>query len=224
MLLNIESFFMKEGAHIAFAIGVLVVVVLFQIGINKLFKKITTWMTENASKYFKSIRFRNYEILTSERHLDLALKINTIVKWTVVIITGYITLPILFSIFPFTQDWAEILFDTVSKPIKSVALSAWHYLPNLFMIIVIFYCTRYSIKLAKFLADEVANGKLKIDGFHPEWAMPTLNIVKFLMYALMFIFIFPYLPGSDSPVFRSVSVIMGVLLSFGSPYGLLFSL
>ena len=32
----------------------------------------------------------------------------------------------------------------------------------------------------------------------------------------MFVVIFPYLPGSDSPVFRGVSVFLGVLISLGS--------
>jgi len=36
------------------------------------------------------------------------------------------------------------------------------------------------------------------------------------MYAFMFIVIFPYLPGSDSPVFRGVSVFLGILFSLGS--------
>ena len=32
----------------------------------------------------------------------------------------------------------------------------------------------------------------------------------------MLIVIFPYLPGSDSPIFKGVSVFLGVLFTFGS--------
>jgi small-conductance mechanosensitive channel len=46
--------------------------------------------------------------------------------------------------------------------------------------------------------------------------MPTFNIVRVLLYAFMFIVIFPYLPGSESPVFQGVSVFLGILFSLGS--------
>ncbi|MNV64585.1 Miniconductance mechanosensitive channel MscM precursor [compost metagenome] len=36
------------------------------------------------------------------------------------------------------------------------------------------------------------------------------------MYAFMLVIIFPYLPGSDSPIFKGVSVFVGVLFSLGS--------
>jgi small-conductance mechanosensitive channel len=46
--------------------------------------------------------------------------------------------------------------------------------------------------------------------------MPTFGIVKFLLYAFMFVLIFPYLPGSNSNIFKGVSVFLGVLFSLGS--------
>ena len=42
------------------------------------------------------------------------------------------------------------------------------------------------------------------------------KIVRFLVLAFAGIVIFPYLPGSNSPVFQGVSVFLGVLFSLGS--------
>jgi len=89
-------------------------------------------------------------------------------------------------------------------------------LPNLFTIIVIVFVFRYILKGIHFLKNEVENGSLKLPGFYPDWANPTFQIIKVLLYAFMFIVIFPYLPGSDSPVFQGVSVFLGVLFTFGS--------
>ncbi|MGL4384266.1 MAG: mechanosensitive ion channel family protein, partial [Flavobacterium sp.] len=55
-----------------------------------------------------------------------------------------------------------------------------------------------------------------IDGFYSDWAKPTFNIVKVLLYAFMLVIIFPYLPGSESPIFKGVTVFVGVLFSIGS--------
>ncbi len=75
---------------------------------------------------------------------------------------------------------------------------------------------RYVLKGINFLKIEIEKGALKLPGFYPDWAQPTFQIIKVLLYAFMFIVIFPYLPGSDSPVFKGVSVFLGVLFTFGS--------
>jgi len=68
----------------------------------------------------------------------------------------------------------------------------------------------------KYIFTEIHSEKLKVSGFHADWAMPTFSIVKFLLYAFMFVLIFPFLPGSDSNIFKGVSVFIGVLFSLGS--------
>jgi small-conductance mechanosensitive channel len=68
----------------------------------------------------------------------------------------------------------------------------------------------------RFFADQVERGKLVIPGFYPEWGQPTFNILRVLLIAFTVIVIYPYLPGSDSDVFKGVSVFMGILFSMGS--------
>ena len=111
-------------------------------------------------------------------------------------------LPFLFSVFPWTQGWAEILFGWILTPLKKIGSGLIGYLPNLITIVIIYMVTRYAIKFFRFLALEIQNGALVLSGFHKEWAIPTFNILKFLLYAFMFIIIFPFLPGSDSSIFR----------------------
>ena len=75
---------------------------------------------------------------------------------------------------------------------------------------------KYVIRFVRYIFHEIEAEKLKLSGFHADWAMPTYSIVKFLLYAFMFVLIFPYLPGSDSNIFKGVSVFIGVLFSLGS--------
>lgn len=42
------------------------------------------------------------------------------------------------------------------------------------------------------------------------------NIIRLLFFAFMIVVLFPYLPGSDSPIFKGVSVFVGILFSLGS--------
>ena len=128
----------------------------------------------------------------------------------------YITLPILFGIFPWTKDVADTLFGYILNPVKKIAGGLWRYLPNLITIIVIIIVFRYLLKGIHFLKNEIEKGNLHLPGFYPDWANPTYQIVRVLVVAFMIIVIFPYIPGSDSPVFRGVSVFLGFLFTFGS--------
>ncbi|MGA9650122.1 mechanosensitive ion channel family protein, partial [Pedobacter sp.] len=92
----------------------------------------------------------------------------------------------------------------------------WDYVPNLMTILVLLVVFRYVIKFVRFLKTEIERGKLAIPGFYKDWANPTYQIARVLILAFMLIVIFPYLPGSDSGVFKGVSVFIGVLFTFGS--------
>jgi small-conductance mechanosensitive channel len=125
-------------------------------------------------------------------------------------------LPIIFSIFPFSRNWADTLFHLIWSPFRGVLVSVWEFLPNLFSILVIYFVMKYVIRFVRYIFHEIEAEKLTISGFHADWAMPTYSIVRFLLYAFMFVLIFPYLPGSDSNIFKGVSVFIGILFSLGS--------
>ncbi len=164
----------------------------------------------------KGYRIRNYTILNTARQLRILLVLNQLVKWIFTIALLYCSLLILFGIFPWTQNFANQLFSWVLNPMKSIGNSVLQYIPNLITIIVIVIVFRYVLKGVSFIKKEIETGALVITGFHADWANPTYQIIRVLLMAFMLIVIFPYLPGSDTPVFRGVSVFLGVLFTFGS--------
>lgn len=184
--------------------------------LNKLFGFTRLWLVRQKETLIKGIRIKGYELLDTDRALRLSIFANNVLRWLVIIFVLYLAIPILFSIFPWTRGLADRLFGYVLSPVKNIVGSVGNYIPNLFTIAVIYLATRYAIRFIKFLAEEIEKGALQFPGFYPDWAMPTFNIVRMLLYAFMFIVIFPYLPGSDSPVFQGVSVFLGVLFSLGS--------
>ena len=185
-------------------------------GINKLFARSKNYLLENKEKYFTGLNIRNSQLLSVQQHEKVALQLNNIARISVIIIVLYLSLPILFSIFPETRSITNTLLGWVLTPAKRITLKIFEFLPNFITIIVIYYFTKYTVKGFKFLFDEIAAGNITLSGFHKDWALPTFNIVKFLLYVFMMVIIFPYLPGSGSPAFQGISVFLGVLLSLGS--------
>lgn len=197
----------------------IVVLAIFFFGIKYMnvgFTKLNQWLVNKIKPFVTGVKFKNYEFLSVEREIELVKWGLKIVKWLIIVIVVYLALPSIFSIFPSTKGIATTMFGYVFNPIKGFGIALIRYIPELITIIVIVFLTRYFVRFLKFLASEIENGNLQIPGFYPDWATPTFNLLKILIYAFSFIVIFPYLPGSDSPVFQGVSVFLGVLFSLGS--------
>lgn len=201
-------------------IGLLLIIILTLSiiiwGISKLFKLFVKNLTINKDIWLRHISIGSYELLSKEQELSWLLLGFRILRWFTIILLVYLALTFAFSIFPFSKGWAEQLFILVWSPFKSILNAVWKYLPNLITIIVLILVMKYLIRFVRYLFTEVESGKLIIPGFHADWSMPTYSIVKFLLYAFTFVLIFPYLPGSDSNIFKGVSVFIGVLFSLGS--------
>lgn len=188
---------------------------LFYLIVNG-FRRLDILIEKKKDNWLKDLSYKNYTFITAEQEMSTIQVFVKLVKWFVFILSLYIALPIIFSIFPFTRGWAEILLQLIWSPFKGIAIAVWKYLPNLFSILVIVVIMRYFIRFVKYIFSEINDEKLTIPGFHADWAMPTYAIVRFLLYAFMFVLIFPYLPGSGSDIFKGVSVFIGILFSLGS--------
>ena len=178
----------------------------------KLSKKIVT-LKETT---LRPITLQTYELLNTDRQVVLLLFANKIVRLAVLLLQLLIFLPILFSIFPSTEGLALKLLGYFLVPIKNIVYGVIDYIPNLISIIVIWYATKSLVRLARYVSLEIEREHLKLTNFYPEWAMPTFNIVRFLLYAFMVAMIYNYLPGSDSGVFQGISVFVGLIISLGS--------
>jgi small-conductance mechanosensitive channel len=198
----------------------LILVVLVQYflirGTNYFYRKIKTRMFRLKERYIKPIYIKNYEFLSAVKQEKLLFFLFSILRYVFIGIQLIFSLVIIFSIFPQTETLAMQLLSYILNPLKKIGLSFLNYIPNIFTIIIIWMVIKYVIKGISFLANEIDSERLKITGFYPDWAKPTYNLIRFLLYAFMIVLIYPYLPNSQSQIFQGVSVFLGLIVSFGS--------
>ena len=211
-----ESSILKILMRIGLVLLVLIIAYIVIWSIGKGYTRLLLFINSSKDSWLKNLSYKDYTFITADQELQVVLFLLKIFRWFVYVLFLYITLPIIFSIFPFSRNWADALFQLIWSPFKGVIIAVWEYLPNLFSIFVIYFVMKYVIRFVKYIFHEIEFEKLKINGFHSDWAMPTYSIIRFLLYAFMFVLIFPYLPGSDSNIFKGVSVFIGVLFSLGS--------
>ncbi len=183
---------------------------------NRLFRKLRRRIIRFKQHRLRPIVLRDYELFDTHQLGLMLIFLSNLLRYAVLLLQLTLSVPMLFAIFPQTEKLAMRIFLYIIEPVKMILKSVVEYIPNLFIILVIWYCIKYIVRGIHYIAREIENEKLKITGFYPDWAQPTFNIIRFLLYAFMIAMIYPYLPGSDSGVFQGISVFVGLIISLGS--------
>ncbi|EEX47340.1 MULTISPECIES: mechanosensitive ion channel family protein [Bacteroides] len=183
---------------------------------NWLFRKLKVRILRLKDTKIKPVSIQGYELLDAQKQANLLVFLASVGRYILMGLQLLFTVPLIFIIFPQTEGLAYRLLGYIWNPIRGIFVGIIDYIPKLFTIIVIWYAVKYLVRFVLYLAREVEGGRLKINGFYPDWAMPTFHIIRFLLYAFMIAMIYPYLPGSNSGVFQGISVFVGLIVSLGS--------
>ena len=164
----------------------------------------------------KAQSIKGYEFLNVHQAKRILLLLTRVLQVALIVVQLLISLPLLFTFFPETEQftWKMIMF--VWEPLQDIAISFIHYFPNLVKAAIILYIVNWLLKAIHRITDEIAKENIKIDGFYPDWAPPTYQIIRIFAIAFTIIVIWPLLPGSDSGIFKGVSIFVAALFSLGS--------
>ena len=128
----------------------------------------------------------------------------------------YAYLHIVLNYFPWTRGVSAHLRALTVAPLLALAVEVAAAIPSLLVVFVIVVATRYVIRLAHHFFSAIENATIKVSAFDAEWSKPTFNIVRILIIAFAAMIAYPYIPGSQSEAFKSITIFIGVLFSLGS--------
>ena len=210
--IDVFTLLKNTGFAIMILIGLLLVIYFT--------KKLFTW-TENKirgqeNKLITGVKFRTHELVNAHQQVTTLVALNFLLKWIITAVVIFIAVPFVLDLFPWTRNFSDTFLGYIFSPIKKIALALYHYLPNLVTILIIVVIFRYNLLALKNIKKEIEFGRIKLTGFYREWANPTYQILRILIFAFMIVVIFEYLPKSESPIFKGVSVFLGLLFTFGS--------
>jgi small-conductance mechanosensitive channel len=181
-----------------------------------LFKWFAKKIADTGGRKIKPLVIKKLRVLTTKQIISIIHFFLRICKYIITAFQLFLTIPLIFSIFPQTENVASTLFGYILTPLKSILLGGVRYIPNLITIIIIIMVAKYVLRGLKFFTLQIEREKLVLPGFYADWAQPTFNILRVLLYAFTVAVIYPYLPGSGSPAFQGVSVFVGLVFSLGS--------
>jgi len=192
--------------------ALIAILLLFRRLFPRLYAGISAWRDTRI----RSVKIQSYEIITAERIAAGLIFLARGLRVLLVVLLLYFYFPLVFSFFPWTSGYSATLLDYALAPLRAIVPAVSSYLPKLIFVAVIVLVMRYVIKGVGLLFQELEKGSISIAGFYPEWAQPTYKIIRFLLMVFTAIVVFPYLPGSESPAFKGITIFLGVLFSLGS--------
>jgi small-conductance mechanosensitive channel len=194
-----------------------VVLLVSLILVRTIFRKVQEEIIEaRLAVKIASIRIQSFVIVKAEQIKTLLAGGVRGVRLVIILVLFYTYFQLVLGFFPWTRALSNDLLDFLLVPLATMGKGFLRHAPNLIFLAVLAFVTNSLFKLMRLFFEGVESGTITFSGFYPEWAKPTFKIAVCLLIAFMAVVAFPYIPGSDSPAFKGVSIFVGVIISLGS--------
>ena len=208
---------MKAKLHgFGWAVSLIVVQIIFFLLTALFIRHLRRRIFEGLGGRLKPLVIKDYELLSLMQVKKIMLFLTRVLQVLLVILQLIISLPLLFSIFPETEKFTWNMINYVWEPLRDMGIAIFYYIPNLVRIILVVILVRWILKGLRHITDAIASGSLKFDKFYQDWAEPTYQIVRIFIITFSVVVIWPWLPGSDTGIFKGVSIFVAALFSLGS--------
>ncbi len=197
------------------AVATLVFLLLAAV-IVRVSRRVLERLAERRDRRTGSLRIQRVELLSAERwHAILAGGVR-LVRAAVFVALAGAWLEVVLNALPWTRPHARVTLVWLGAPLAFL----WHgvaaIVPNLFYLAIIALAAAGILRLIRLVFDGTKRGAIRIRGFDPEWSDSTYSLVRVLVVALAVVAAYPYIPGSGSPAFQGIGLLLGVLVSLSS--------
>ena len=201
---------------ILYAVGSTILAVIFLFIINWLMKKVNLFLERKLKTKIETLESKSFQLIRSNQLWITLHGFIKSIKFLIILIIIFTYAQYVLGLFPWTRYVSNSLLGFFLSPLSAFGNSIINFIPNLAFLIVIYFVTKYLLKLIKLFFNGISQGVISISGFDPDWALPTFRLLRILLVAFAVIIAYPYIPGSESAAFKGVSLFIGILFSLGS--------
>jgi len=164
----------------------------------------------------QSVGIQSFQLVRAEQ-IWVALHRGVVVARALVILgLAFVYLQYVLGVFPWTRGFSSQLLGLVLNPLATMGWGIVTVVPDLFFLTILFFITRYLLKIISMFFAAVGRGEVALSGFEQEWADPTYKLLRVAVIALALVVAYPYIPGSSSDAFKGISIFIGIVFSLGS--------
>ena len=199
-----------------YALGAATILALILFAFLWLIRRINNTLMNRIKTRIDKVEDKSFNLIRSNQLWRAIQIFFNVIKIAIIIFVISAFLQFILGLFPWTNNFATYTLNLFLDPIQKIWKGFVGFIPSLVFLVVIYFVTRYLLKLINLLFTGIDQGGIVINGFDNDWAMPTFRILRFFIIAFSVVVAYPYIPGSESNAFKGVTVFIGVLFSLGS--------
>ena len=197
-------------AVVATLVWILVVRLIFAGG-----RRLRLWVLRFAGEKAHHVKVAGQPLLTASYVTHALIQVVMIAQWLVIAAVTFVWLNAVLLAFPQTRSWGEGLAKQLGETLASIGIAALESIPGLATVMLIFFVARLVVSVGKGFFERAAHSKDKIGGVDRDTAAPTAMLFTGLVWILAVVMAYPYFPGSGTPAFQGLSVLLGLLVTIG---------
>jgi small-conductance mechanosensitive channel len=195
---------------------VVAVAFLLLLGLRALRRRANALLEQQRGR-IPAFRFRGLELVSARALFTNIGRVFTTVYllcFALVVLGAGLTV---FGLFPSTQGYARQVGLWLWNPFVHILRGALGYLPNLFYILVILVVARFILRMIEYVFGAAERGLISLEPWiHRDVARPTGLIIKVTVVVVTLFFVAPLIPGTGSTAAQGISIMLGLMISFGS--------
>ena len=173
-------------------------------------------LEERYRQRVHSVGIQSFKIVRAEQIWDALRRLVSGARVIVLLMMIFVYLQYVLTLLPWTRGTANRLLGFILDPLNVMGRGIANEIPNVFFLAVLFFITRYLLKLVHLFFAAVGRGEVRLSGFDPEWAESTYKLVRVAAIVFALVVAYPYIPGSGSEAFKGISIFIGIIFSLGS--------
>ncbi len=199
-----------------YALGATLLFIAMIFLIRRVFHRLLAAVEARYTARIRELQAKSYDIVRTEWIWTAIRGGLGAARVILLLLIAFFYINLVLSLFPWTRTYAVPLFELVLDPLRSIGSAVLDYLPKFVFLIVLVLVARYGLQFLKAFFLGIQRGKIKISGFDSEWAIPVYKLARLAVIAFAIVVAYPYIPGSESPAFKGISIFLGIVFSLGS--------
>jgi small-conductance mechanosensitive channel len=136
-----------------------------------------------------------------------------LVAWLVL---TYFWLGFVLKLFPYTRPWGVTLGGYVRDAASGLAAGFVEEIPSLLTLALIWLVTHAVSRVVRDWFSAIKAGVIEVDWCDPAAAAVSSRLAQIVLWLFALTIAYPYIPGADTPAFKGLSVLLGLMVSIGS--------
>ncbi len=178
--------------------------------------RVLAWINRRMAGQVRRLESAHLRRVSLKQLLGLSQLLVRIATTIVLLAVTALWLTAVLDALPATHGWAVRIERALMDQLSTLAQGTLAAVPGLGVVVVLFFVTRVIHEMVTHYFHLIEYGEVESEVWDGVTAQTTRRLATVVLWTGAVIVAYPYIPGSETPAFKGIGILAGVMLSLGS--------